>query len=185
VFIAKLNQGRPTYSNAAREFGERPRARALRVDKGIKTKIDGHPGSLRRNNPAQVRWVGRSVSTGARRAPMRCWRYLIPLRRRRKHALPAADDFAGLVAHWRQEARMVPFFVQIKCQLGKSYEVANKLADAEIASEIYSTAGDFDLLAKFYVEDGADIGHFVNEKVQTIPGIQNTHTIITFKAFGR
>jgi DNA-binding Lrp family transcriptional regulator len=84
-----------------------------------------------------------------------------------------------------REARMVPFFVQIKCQLGKSYEVANKLADAEIASEIYSTAGDFDLLAKFYVEQGADIGHFVNEKVQTIPGIQNTHTIITFKAFGR
>ena len=47
---------------------------------------------------------------------------------------------------------MVPFFVQIKCQLGKSYEVANKLADAEIASEIYSTAGDFDLLVKFYVD---------------------------------
>jgi DNA-binding Lrp family transcriptional regulator len=84
----------------------------------------------------------------------------------------------------RQEARMVPFFVQIKCQLGKSYDVANRLADAEIASEIYSTAGDFDLLAKFYVEKDADIGHFVNEKVQTIPGIQNTHTIITFKAFG-
>lgn len=80
---------------------------------------------------------------------------------------------------------MVPFFVQIKCHLGKSYEVADHLADAEIASEIYSTAGDFDLLVKFYVEDGTDIGHFVNEKVQTIPGIQNTHTIITFKAFGR
>ena len=29
---------------------------------------------------------------------------------------------------------MVPFFVQIKCQLGKSYEVANAIADAEIAS---------------------------------------------------
>ncbi len=78
---------------------------------------------------------------------------------------------------------MVPFFVQIKCQLGKSYEVANKLADAEIASEIYSTAGEFDLLVKFYVEDGTDIGHFVNEKVQTIAGIQDTRTIITFKAF--
>ena len=47
---------------------------------------------------------------------------------------------------------MIPFFVQIKCQLGKSYQVANKLADAEIASEIYSTAGDFDLLVKFYVD---------------------------------
>jgi DNA-binding Lrp family transcriptional regulator len=81
------------------------------------------------------------------------------------------------------EARMVPFFVQIKCHLGQSYEVANKLADAELASEIYSTAGDFDLLVKFYVEDKTDIGHFVNEKVQTIPGIQDTRTIITFKAF--
>src|SRR6516164_4954608 len=76
---------------------------------------------------------------------------------------------------------MVPFFVQIKCQLGQSYEVANKLADAELASEIYSTAGDFDLLVKFYVEDKTDIGHFVNERVQTIPGIQGTRTIITLR----
>jgi DNA-binding Lrp family transcriptional regulator len=81
------------------------------------------------------------------------------------------------------ELRMTPFFIQIKCQLGKSYEVANKLAEAEIASEIYSTAGDFDLLVKFYVDDATDIGHFVNERVQIIPGIQDTRTIITFKAF--
>ncbi|OYX13847.1 MAG: AsnC family transcriptional regulator [Rhizobiales bacterium 32-66-8] len=78
---------------------------------------------------------------------------------------------------------MTPFFVQIKCQLGKSYEVANALADAEIASEIYSTAGDFDLLVKFYVPEGTDIGHFVNEKVQCLGGIQDTRTLITFKAF--
>lgn len=78
---------------------------------------------------------------------------------------------------------MVPFFVQIKCQLGKAYTVANALAESEIASEIYSTAGDYDLLVKFYVESGTDIGHFVNEKVQTLPGIQDTYTIITFKAF--
>jgi DNA-binding Lrp family transcriptional regulator len=78
---------------------------------------------------------------------------------------------------------MVPFFVQIKCTLGKSYEVANALADAEIASEIYSTAGEFDLLVKFYVDQATDIGHFVNEKVQKIAGIQDTQTIICFKAF--
>ena len=78
---------------------------------------------------------------------------------------------------------MVPFFVQIKCQLGKSYEVANRLADAEVASEIYSTAGEFDLLVTVYVDTGVDIGHFVNEKIQVIPGIQDTRTIITFKAF--
>src|ERR1700752_5369246 len=80
-------------------------------------------------------------------------------------------------------ACILPFFVQIKCQLGKSYAVAKHLAEAEIATEIYSTAGDFDLLVKFYIEPGTDVGHFVNEKVQTIPGIQDTRTIITFKAF--
>ena len=46
---------------------------------------------------------------------------------------------------------MVPFFVQFKCKLGQSYAVANALAEAEIASEIYSTAGDYDLQVKFYV----------------------------------
>ena len=47
---------------------------------------------------------------------------------------------------------MVPFFIQIKCKLGQSYVVANALAEAEIASEIYSTAGHYDLLVKFYVD---------------------------------
>ncbi len=71
---------------------------------------------------------------------------------------------------------MVPFFVQIKCKLGQSYVVANALAEAEIASEIYSTAGHYDLLVKFYVDNDTDIGHFVNEKVQVIPGIQDSPT---------
>jgi DNA-binding Lrp family transcriptional regulator len=81
------------------------------------------------------------------------------------------------------EVSMIPFFVQIKCRLGEAYDVANRIADSEIASEIYSTAGDYDLLVKFYVNEDTDIGHFVTEKVQKIPGIQHTRTIITFKAF--
>jgi DNA-binding Lrp family transcriptional regulator len=99
--------------------------------------------------------------------------------------LSKQESFARLQADARRarEAGMIPFFVQIKCQLGKAYQVANELADAEIASEIYSTAGDFDLLVKFYVDRDTDIGHFVNEKVQKIAGIQDTRTIITFKAF--
>lgn len=75
------------------------------------------------------------------------------------------------------------FFVQFKCELGKAYEVAAALADAELASEIYSTAGHYDLLAKFYIDDDQDIGHFVNEKVQVIPGISDTFTTVTFRAF--
>jgi DNA-binding Lrp family transcriptional regulator len=78
---------------------------------------------------------------------------------------------------------MQTFFVQIKCQLGKTYQVATALADSEIASEIHSTAGNFDIIAKFHLNDGDDIGHFVGEKVQTVPGIQDTLTILTFKTF--
>ncbi len=59
---------------------------------------------------------------------------------------------------------MQTFFVQIKCALGRTYEVASGLAEAEIASEIYSIAGDYDILAKFYVESDVDIGHFVGHK---------------------
>ena len=78
---------------------------------------------------------------------------------------------------------MQTFFVQIKCALGRTYEVASALAEAEIASEIYSTAGDFDILAKFYVGTGVDIGHFVGEHVHCIAGIADTRTMVTFKAF--
>src|SRR3954447_11273564 len=103
---------------------------------------------------------------------------------RRQAGLPSPAVFGLLGPTFLETTAMVPFFVQFKCKLGQSYAVANALAEAEIASEIYSTAGDYDLLVKFYVDNATDIGHFVNEKVQVIPGIQDTHTIITFKAFG-
>lgn len=78
---------------------------------------------------------------------------------------------------------MQTFFVEIKCRLGCTYAVASALADREIASEVYSTAGNYDILAKFHVPKDVDIGHFIAENVQTIPDIADTHTIITFKAF--
>ncbi|MEP3277725.1 MAG: Lrp/AsnC ligand binding domain-containing protein [Stappiaceae bacterium] len=75
------------------------------------------------------------------------------------------------------------FFVQFKCELGRAYEVAIELANREIASEIHSTSGEFDLIAKFYLDQDQDIGHFINANVQTIPGIRDTFTTLTFKAF--
>src|SRR5215472_7641728 len=92
-------------------------------------------------------------------------KYVIRTRLQRKSCLrgrlASYPCFCWIAAQpWRRP--MTPFFVQIKCELGKSYQVANQLAEAEIASEIYSTAGDFDLLVKFYVDRGTDIGHFVN-----------------------
>ena len=37
------------------------------------------------------------------------------------------------------------FFIQFKCKLGQAYKVAASLAEMEIASEIYSTSGEYDL----------------------------------------
>lgn len=78
---------------------------------------------------------------------------------------------------------MQTFFVEIKCRLGRTYPVASALADREIASEIYSTAGNYDILAKFHVDDDVDIGHFIAENVHPIADIIDTRTVITFKAF--
>ncbi len=75
------------------------------------------------------------------------------------------------------------FFVEFQCKLGQAYEVADEIANREIASEVYSVSGQFDLLAKFYVEDDVDIGHFVAKNIHTIDGIERTHTVLTFKAF--
>jgi DNA-binding Lrp family transcriptional regulator len=78
---------------------------------------------------------------------------------------------------------MQTFYIEIKCLLGQTYAVANALAQAEIASEIYSVAGHYDVLAKFHIDDEIDIGHFVSQRVHVIPGIKDTVTILTFKAF--
>lgn len=75
------------------------------------------------------------------------------------------------------------FFVHFKCQLGRAYNVAKELADSELASEIYSTSGEWDLLAKFYVAEDVDIGRFVNANLHQIDGIDRTLTTLTFKAF--
>jgi DNA-binding Lrp family transcriptional regulator len=136
----------------------------------------------------RIRFVGLALKPasqpGSCRAPHEIAAdYLDRAGQPRKAALQGAEVFAGLSFGPLPEARMTPFFVQIKCELGKAYQVANALAESEIASEIYSTAGDYDLLVKFYVDASTDIGHFVNEKVQTLPGIKDTYTIITFKAF--
>lgn len=79
---------------------------------------------------------------------------------------------------------MQTIFIQVKCDLGRAYEVADAaIQEVEQVSEVYSISGNYDLMMKCYLEDGDDIGHFVNEKIQRIDGVRDTFTIITFKAF--
>ena len=79
---------------------------------------------------------------------------------------------------------MQTIFIQVKCELGKAYDVADEaVLNVEEISEVYSTSGQYDLMMKCYLPDEMDIGRFVNEQVQTLAGVKATFTLITFKAF--
>ena len=74
-------------------------------------------------------------------------------------------------------------FVQIRCKPGETYRVADEFYKREVASELYSTSGDYDLLMKLYIEEDNDIGKFINDNILDIPGISRSLTTLTFKAF--
>lgn len=74
-------------------------------------------------------------------------------------------------------------FVQIRCTPGKTYEVADAIYDREVVSELYSTSGEWDLLAKLYIPEDEDVSRFLAENLFDVPGIRRTLTTMTFKAF--
>ncbi|OYW07501.1 MAG: AsnC family transcriptional regulator, partial [Rhodospirillales bacterium 12-71-4] len=75
-------------------------------------------------------------------------------------------------------------FVMVKCEMGQAYRVAREMADGiPELSEMHSTSGQYDLLGKFYLEPDQDIGLFVVERVQSVPGVKDTYTLQTFNAF--
>jgi len=79
---------------------------------------------------------------------------------------------------------MQTIFVMVKCELGKAYEVADEaVQNVEQVSEVHSISGQYDLLVKCYLQDGQDIGHFVNEQIHRLSGVKDTFTLIAFKAF--
>ena len=78
---------------------------------------------------------------------------------------------------------MICVFVQFRCTPGKTYDVATAIYDREVVSELFSTSGEFDLIAKVYIPDGEDVGHYLSQKLFDISGIQRTLTTMTFRAF--
>lgn len=61
--------------------------------------------------------------------------------------------------------------------------MADEAVDLEQVSEVHSISGQYDLLLKCFLEDGHDIGQFVVDTIQTLPGVKDTFTMIAFKAF--
>ena len=79
---------------------------------------------------------------------------------------------------------MQTIFVMVKCELGRAYEVADAAVQTvEQVSEVYSISGQYDLIMKFHLDQEVDVGRFVTTAVQTLPGVKDTFTLISFKAF--
>ena len=79
---------------------------------------------------------------------------------------------------------MRAIYVMVKCEMGQAYRVAKLAVDSiDELSELHSTSGQYDLLGKFYLAPTQDTGLFVTEKLQTLPGVKDTYTLITFNAF--
>lgn len=79
---------------------------------------------------------------------------------------------------------MQTIFIQVKCELGRAYEVADEAVEVEQVSEVHSISGQYDLMLKCFLDDGQDLGQFVVDSIQKLPGVKDTFTIIAFKAFG-
>ncbi len=74
-------------------------------------------------------------------------------------------------------------FVMVKTELGRLEEVANALMEIEGVSEVHSVTGPWDLLVKLYAADYDGFGDLIPDKVQKVPGIRETTTMLAFRAF--
>lgn len=78
---------------------------------------------------------------------------------------------------------MRPVFILLKVEPGHLRRVADVLEELEICSEIYSIAGDYDLLAKVYVESFDELADLIVDRFQAIPHLRDTRSILTFRTY--
>jgi len=64
-------------------------------------------------------------------------------------------------------------------------ELAQKMADLEGVTEVFSVAGQYDLVALVRVRENEDLARVISEKMRKLPGINSSETLIAFKVYSR
>lgn len=80
---------------------------------------------------------------------------------------------------------MVTTVVLAVCDSHQIPETAQAVADIEGVSEVYSVAGDYDLVIMVRVRHHDELAEVVSERIAKVPGIQRTQTLVAFKVFSR
>ncbi len=78
---------------------------------------------------------------------------------------------------------MVTTIVLAVCDIHRIPETAQAVADLGEVSEVYSVAGDFDLVIMVRVRNHEDLARVVSEEIAKIPGIERTQTLVAFKVY--
>ncbi len=80
---------------------------------------------------------------------------------------------------------MITAIVLIHAEVDRIPETAQALADLAGVTEVYSCAGDVDLIAVVRVRDHEQIAEVVTGHVNKTPGVLRTTTHIAFKSYSR
>ncbi|GGL04706.1 Lrp/AsnC family transcriptional regulator [Nocardia jinanensis] len=78
---------------------------------------------------------------------------------------------------------MITAIVLIQADNGRIPETAQAVADTEGVTEVYSCAGDVDLIALVRVRDHAEVAEVVTARIDKVAGVQRTVTHIAFKSY--
>jgi DNA-binding Lrp family transcriptional regulator len=73
---------------------------------------------------------------------------------------------------------VVKAFVLIQVQLGRARPVAKAIANVRGVKMVYAVTGMYDVIAYLELQDMESLSAFVVKKVQTVKGVERTHTAI-------
>lgn len=80
---------------------------------------------------------------------------------------------------------MVNAIILINAERRKIQSLSETLAECDGISEVYSVAGDYDLVAIVRVQRNEDLSRLVTEKMVALEGITRTNTLFAFQTFSR
>ncbi|HVI17418.1 MAG TPA: Lrp/AsnC ligand binding domain-containing protein [Gaiellales bacterium] len=80
---------------------------------------------------------------------------------------------------------MITAIVMVSTEANKIPEVAEAIAELDGVSEVYSVAGDVDLIAIVRVREFDAIADVVATQLSKVTGVLHTDTHIAFRAYSR
>lgn len=78
---------------------------------------------------------------------------------------------------------MINAIVLIHAEAHRIPETAQAVADISGVAEVYSCAGDIDLIAVVRVRDHSEIAQVVTERINKVDGVVRTATHIAFQSY--